>query len=461
MNLRTYLILRIVAAVVLCFLLAAGVVLRQTAAQHENQLHDAARSLAGQLGLQMLGLTGGGEIPAWNTVIQPIPGICAQYIRTDGSVGKNVCYGTGPTLVTAPAWFATLYSVLLRPVTTVRHDLSAMRGALGAGNKNALGAIVVSRSAGVEAAQAWMEVRALLMLACLILTVLCLLTYLIVRRALWPLPRILDVLDRIGRGEPHPRLPRFDLAELRALGQGINDLGNALEKSQQERSLLMRKIMTLQEDERRYLARELHDEFGQSLAGVNAVASSIAYMAKPDHPAIAQDAGRIRTTVDNMMVQLRGMLRRLRPQGLDEQGLAESLKWLVADWKDRCAGRTQFELDCKGELGNLPESLVVNLFRVAQECLTNAARHADATRVRVSLARQPGKDDERIVLSVEDDGQATCDVGVTDAGLGILGMRERVSLLGGSLTVELRKPSGLTISAVVPLELPQQSGIAS
>lgn len=104
---------------------------------------------------------------------------------------------------------------------------------------------------------------------------------------------------------------------------------------------------------------------------------------------------------------------------------------------------------------------MVNLFRVAQECLTNAARHADATRVRVSLARQPGKDDERIVLRVEDDGQATCDVGVTDAGLGILGMRERVSLLGGSLTVELRKPSGLAISAVVPLELPQQSGIAS
>ena len=465
MNLRTYLILRIIASVGLCFLLATGAVLRQTESQHEIKLREAADALASQFGLQRLGLTGGGDIPSWDTAIRPLTGLCAQYVKADGSIGKNVCYGSGSVLAAAPGWFAGLYTTLFHPVTVVRRDLLPVKGALGTTNREAMGSVVVSRNPDIEIAEAWVEVRALLVLAGLILTALCLLTYLIVRRALWPLPRILDVLTRIGRGEPFSELPRFKLTELRTLSEGINELGDALEKSRRERSLLMHKLITLQEDERRSLARELHDEFGQSLAAVNAIASSIAYTAESVNPAVAQDAERIQTTVDHMMVLLRGMLRRLRPHGLDEQGLAESLKRLLADWEERCAGRTCFEFASSGEFGNLPESLVVNLYRITQECLTNVAKHAEATTVRVTLARHrndapdaPLAGRDWLELIVEDDGLAARDIGRAEPGMGILGMRERVTLLGGSLAVEARQASGLRVRAVIPLNTSQPSG---
>jgi signal transduction histidine kinase len=161
-----------------------------------------------------------------------------------------------------------------------------------------------------------------------------------------------------------------------------------------------------------------------------------------------------------MMEILRGALLRLRPPDVDELGLAASLEGLISGWNRRGRGQTRFELAMYDCFENLPPELSANLYRVAQEATTNAAKHAGATRVRLHLTMRQvpisngptatgvGSDGE-IELVVEDDGR-TNDRPVK-SGMGLLGMRERVASLGGRLSFEAGQKGGSALRVVIPV----------
>jgi signal transduction histidine kinase len=145
------------------------------------------------------------------------------------------------------------------------------------------------------------------------------------------------------------------------------------------------------------------------------------------------------------MATLRGALVRLRPPDIEELGLALSLESLVASWNGFEKGRTRFDIAIIGQVDDLPPSVCASLYRIAQEAITNAAKHAQAGRVQLRLEAGPGD----IVLSIEDDGNAMGNL-APKAGMGLLGMQERVASLGGTLRFERPVAGGARLVATIP-----------
>jgi len=211
--------------------------------------------------------------------------------------------------------------------------------------------------------------------------------------------------------------------------------------------------MNIQEEERRYLARELHDEFGQCLAAINAVAASISQTAAYECPELVPEGKNISRIVHHMMELLRGLLLRLRPSDIDELGLTASLKSLVAGWNASSGGKTHYNLAVHGDLDRLPDPIPVTIFRIVQECLTNVSKHSFANNAKVTLRTvSENSSITTIELIIEDDGKAKNLPFEDSPGIGLLGIRERVTALGGRLTLKTGNPSGLAVHVWLPVQ---------
>jgi signal transduction histidine kinase len=150
----------------------------------------------------------------------------------------------------------------------------------------------------------------------------------------------------------------------------------------------------------------------------------------------------------------------LRPPDVDELGLAASLEGLVAGWNGRSRGRTGFEIRLSGGFDDLPARLGAGIYRIAQEALTNAAKHAGATRVVLHLIKREapgGRGMAEVELAVEDDGRAGDAEPTVRPGMGLLGMRERVMTLGGRLSFDSGRKTGSVLRVVIPLAPPATS----
>ncbi len=161
----------------------------------------------------------------------------------------------------------------------------------------------------------------------------------------------------------------------------------------------MRKLLEVQDDERRQLARELHDEFGQSLTAAGAVAASIE-VAAGSRTDIVDDARAIGRITRQMMETLRGAFARLRPPDFDELGLEASLRTMLGGWNASLGRRTRFTLKANGNFADVSADAAIGIYRIAQECVTNAARHGRPSEVRVELSRESGGPDARVRLTV-------------------------------------------------------------
>ena len=214
---------------------------------------------------------------------------------------------------------------------------------------------------------------------------------------------------------------------------------------------LAQQYVELQERERKALARELHDELGQYLNVIKLDAVGIR-----DDPRICPEAThqRASTIVENcnhIHRALATLLRELRPTGLDELGLAAALEHYVDTWRARLPG-VSLRLAMTGEFTGLPESIAVTLYRLVQEALTNIAKHAAASHVIVRLERQARGEvsDDRIDVAVVDDGIGVVP-GLPTRGLGLIGMRERVMALKGTLMFSSSPGRGFELSARIPV----------
>ena len=148
-----------------------------------------------------------------------------------------------------------------------------------------------------------------------------------------------------------------------------------------------------------------------------------------------------------MLENVRVLLKRLRPAELDELGLAASLNSLVSGWNARSGGKIRYQLNITGDCALLTEPLTITLFRISQECLTNIARHSAAAKASVALAINS----DAVTLIIEDDGSATGLPFAEDSGIGLLGIRERVTALAGHLTLAIVQPHGLKIEIRLPI----------
>jgi signal transduction histidine kinase len=205
----------------------------------------------------------------------------------------------------------------------------------------------------------------------------------------------------------------------------------------------LRRVVEAQELERRRLARELHDETGQALTSILLGLRALDETLESEQSKAA--TGDLRELVVATLQDVRRLAVELRPAVLDDFGLVAALEHLTASF----AEQTGIAVDFGAALGDrrLPGEIETALYRLVQESLTNVVKHARAERVSIALTRMEGS----VKAVVEDDGQGFDPDRSDDGGFGLVGMRERLALLGGRLRIESSPGAGTTIAADVPL----------
>ncbi|MFM0080031.1 histidine kinase [Paraburkholderia sediminicola] len=217
--------------------------------------------------------------------------------------------------------------------------------------------------------------------------------------------------------------------------------------------------LQVQELERRHLARELHDELGQYLNAISLDAARIRDLSSGREPEIHRISLGLIQSASHVYRQIGGMIRRLRPIGLDEFGLPSALEHCVDGWRERLPDAS-FSLTIEGDFAGLSDALTITLYRLVQEGLTNVSKFARTSRVEVFMVRAPREAQERqdrqdgklideIVVTMADDGPGA-DLEKPRGGLGLIGMRERVEALGGEFHVASKPEGGFLFCARVP-----------
>ncbi len=264
---------------------------------------------------------------------------------------------------------------------------------------------------------------------------------LLIQRRFQPLEDLVDQMERVDLSRPGANLtagadPRGPDEVLR-LHQAF---ARMLERLEAERRRASSVALGAQEEERTRVARDLHDEVNQSLTGLLLRLEAARKKAPPE---LAGELGEIRALANRAMEELLTLARQLRPTALDDLGLEAALAGNVRQLADQGVDAS---FDADGELDVLGADAQLVVYRVAQEALSNAMRHAGAEHVHVGLHREGN----RVALSVGDDGRGfTFDE--VSRGLGIGGMRERAMLVGGDFTIESRPGIGTRVRLLVPI----------
>jgi two-component system, NarL family, sensor histidine kinase UhpB len=269
------------------------------------------------------------------------------------------------------------------------------------------------------------------------LVVMLALTLVLLRPVFGPLQRVTSTMRTIDPLSPGQRVPVVGEPDVAALAQAFNDM---LQRLEDERRESARQALTVQEGERGRVARELHDEVGQIFTAIMLQIESLAARTPPQ---LAAELEELRETARTGATDVRRIAARLRPEALEDLGLPSALSALATAFADQTGVALDRHLEPVTELDTEQELVV---YRVAQEALTNVARHAGAKRVELSLRRA---DDGAVVLRVRDDG-AGLRAGALPSSSGIRGMRERAMLVGARLTLGPAPGGGTEVVLDVP-----------
>lgn len=323
------------------------------------------------------------------------------------------------------------------------------------------GTLVVFSSAAGSIREAWSGFRQLMLVGLVFFVLLNIMVYLLLSHSLRPIQRILAAINRIEQGDLTTRLPTLDLPEFDRIGHSLNRMAESLtaERQLEENRQLTHLIQKHIEDERRSLARELHDELGQYVTAVKTFAVGIANRAKANTKVagmneIASSAQVIVSAANQIYDGMHNIVRQLRPGALDNLGLAETLMDLVSSHQVQHP-EVQIKMHLSenlqsGNLQELGETISINLYRIVQESLNNALKYSQATMIDISLVKTS---DNALQLSVKDNGVGM-DVEAVDQSrhFGLLGMRERVQALHGSFNIESAPNQGTLILINVPFK---------
>lgn len=293
-----------------------------------------------------------------------------------------------------------------------------------------------------------------------IVVALLLVTMTVVRRGLAPIRTVAEAMTKIESGAYETRVKPRGPPELAAICDKLNHLAAALEEAIEDKRRLAERIVSLQDAERREIARELHDEFGPYHFALRAHADALLRIAAKcgeNQAALLKHGEAMIQQIDALQQSNRRVLNRLRPAGLAELGLREALGALVRLWREAHPD-VAIETRISPALPVLGETADLTIYRIVQEALTNVFRHASATRVDVAIepidrsATRTTAPGQAVLVRIRDNGAGLRD---HKSGLGLVGMRERVMALGGAVSVE-STAEGVVVEAAVPIKDGQQ-----
>ena len=211
----------------------------------------------------------------------------------------------------------------------------------------------------------------------------------------------------------------------------------------QHKSDLLQRLYTAKEDERLALARELHDEMGQTSTAIRTEVAVLQRIGRL-HPEADESVKRIAESAQHLSQMTRQMLHRLRPPALDSMGLEQALMSLCDNWQNSTQNLCEFKTSALPE--GLNDYACVTVYRIVQEALTNVTRHANAKHVRVQLTL----DTQGLNLNIEDDGQGMADTQAVHQGFGLLGMQERVASVAGRMSISSKLGQGVRLAIQIP-----------
>lgn len=349
--------------------------------------------------------------------------------------GANVAHSTLSTSANpTPDWFYELLGV--RPTSNlvpISRDIAAEH------------AIALATDPHNEVTEVWTEFRDGL----LSIVVFCVLSFALIYwmagRSLKPLETLAGGFRKIGTGDYRTRITTRGPPEIETLAAAFNLMAERLGALEERNERLHSQLLTIQEEERRDLARDLHDDVGPFLFAVNVDVASIVRLADERGDAETLERGRsIREAVNHMQKHVKSILGRLRPTGVVDIGLAQAVANLGVFWR-----RRHPEIAIEFDMGDVSfgDAADATLYRLIQESLTNAIRHGRPRNIRVSIKAEV---DGAIVLQVSDDGVGL-DASSERSGFGVAGMRERIDALGGSLRVRNHEAGrGVSVTARLP-----------
>lgn len=346
-----------------------------------------------------------------------------------------------------PGWFVSF--VAPNPKVTI---IPAMIKGVRYGN------IAIASYPVDEAAEVWSDVVSLSTTSFVATLIFTAGVLLIVRRSLAPLDALAQGLTRLEQGQANVRLTLAGAREFGVIAARLNSLGATLDRVHGENQALLERLVRVQDDERRGIARDLHDEAGPCLFSIRAGASTLSEAmsdSKLDVGLARKAVQEIQEAGQALQDVVRRMLDQLRPPGLSELGLEAALQSLVVNWRG-AREDLALTLESSGDLALLDEAVALTAYRVVQESLTNIYRHSSATwaKVSVSLARppaidgKPAEEADRLRIVIEDNGIGFSSEG--GKGLGLLGMTERVKALDGEISIAERTNGGTRIDVGLP-----------
>ena len=313
------------------------------------------------------------------------------------------------------------------------------------------GTLVVTSSAAGSIREAWRGVAQLMWMGFGFFLLLNLMVYALLSYSLRPVQHILAAINRMERGDLTVRLQPFKLPEFDTIGHSLNRMAESLEAERQleENRQLTALIQTHIEDERRSLARELHDELGQYVTAIKTFAVGIVNKTVEKMPDVSSNAQTIVAAANHIYDGMHNIIRHLRPGALDNLGLAETLRDAIHHLQQQHP-HLELKLALSGDLSALGENLNINLYRIVQESLNNALKHSNATTVQVSLQQDSVGN---LNLKIQDNGTGM-DVTSVDQTqhFGLLGIRERAQAFHGHFNIESSPKQGTTISVFIPKE---------
>ena len=314
--------------------------------------------------------------------------------------------------------------------------------------------LVITSHPDDEMAEIWDGIVTQIEVGSAIAVALLLVTMLVVGRALAPLEALSQAMTGIEAGDYDARVEPGGSPELAAICAKLNHLAATLGEAVDSKRQLAERAVSLQDSERKEIARELHDEFGPYLFALRAHAGALTRLSeveKPDPAALRKHGSAILEQVNALQQFTRRILERLRPVGLAELGLAEALGALVRLWGETHP-EVEIESSISPDLGETGETADLTIYRIVQEALTNVFRHAGATAVDITIEpaeRQTGPRGSRgcALVRVRDNGRGL----LRDhrLGRGLTGMQERILALGGTLKIN-SSDDGVTVEALVP-----------
>ncbi|HWX26898.1 MAG TPA: ATP-binding protein [Steroidobacteraceae bacterium] len=446
MRLRTRLNLVVAALSAAFVMVLIAAEIQSTRASVREEIEAANRVASQLLGRLAAAYSQAGGPELVLQFLQQLGRVRANEVSLQAATGE-VLYRSPPATYKAgreaPMWFAHLLAP--QPAT---YTFPLQGGEL----------LVVQAQPSRAVLDAWDEVTRLSAIAASMFIIVNGLAFWSVKRALAPVPVIANGLERIQQGDLAFRLPPLAGNEAHAIGAAFNRMAQSL----QDKVLVERKAHDAEarleerremasladqrvEEERRLIAHELHDEFGQSVTAIRSLALAIATQGGVRDPATGGVARLISDEAGRLYDAMHGLIPRLAPLSLDTLGLAATLESLVRDWQRR---HPSIALSLRQELPiELGPSITLAIYRVVQEGLINALRHAQASRVDIAVEC----DVRRIVATVTDDGVGLPADWARPGHFGLRGMEDRVQQLGGSFNIGSHEGRGVRLSADIPL----------